>query len=394
MDLLDKNIIVGVTGGIAAYKTADLIRRLREQGAHVNVVMTRHAQQFITPTTLQALSGNPVLLDSQNQMSDMPHIHLSRQADAIIIAPCTANFMAKLAQGIADDILSTLCLARGECPLLIAPAMNHEMWSHPATQRNLHILSTDKTHILGPEQGIQACGEVGMGRMLEPLTIVDELVAFLMPKPLSNLNVLLTAGPTEESIDPIRMISNRSSGKMGYALAKAAYEAGAKVTLISGPCHLDVPYGVECIHVRTGKEMSAAVMHYAQQSHIFISVAAVADWYIRNVSNEKIKKTRDELHLELDLNPDILADVARLPNPPFCVGFAAETEHLPEFAQAKRKHKNIPLIIGNLAQYTMNADHAQLTLFSEHDMIPLKNQSKLAAARELIQYIANYYYEN
>lgn len=394
MDLLDKNIIVGVTGGIAAYKTADLIRRLREQGAHVNVVMTHHAQQFITPTTLQALSGNPVLLDSQNQMSDMPHIHLSRQADAIIIAPCTANFMAKLAQGIADDILSTLCLARGECPLLIAPAMNHEMWSHPATQRNLHILSTDKTHILGPEQGIQACGEVGMGRMLEPLTIVDELVAFLMPKPLSNLNVLLTAGPTEESIDPIRMISNRSSGKMGYALAKAAYEAGAKVTLISGPCHLDVPYGVECIHVRTGKEMSAAVMHYAQQSHIFISVAAVADWYIRNVSNEKIKKTRDELHLELDLNPDILADVARLPNPPFCVGFAAETEHLPEFAQAKRKHKNIPLIIGNLAQYTMNADHAQLTLFSEHDMIPLKNQSKLAAARELIQYIANYYYEN
>ncbi|WP_394065343.1 bifunctional phosphopantothenoylcysteine decarboxylase/phosphopantothenate--cysteine ligase CoaBC [Alcaligenes sp. WGS1538] len=390
--LAKKKLVFGISGGIAAYKTAELLRRAQELGAQIDVVMTESATRFVTPVTFQALSGRPVYTDLWDARvpNNMAHIQLSRQADAILVAPASTNFMARLAQGMADDLLSTLCVARGLCPLLVAPAMNREMWLHPATQRNVEQLRRDGVHILGPGCGDQACGETGDGRMLEPQQLLAELVAFFQPKLLAGKRVLITAGPTSEPIDPVRVISNRSSGKMGYAIARAAFEAGARVTLVSGPVALETPYGVQRINVETARQMHSAVMAQATQADVFISVAAVADWYVSNASDRKIKKTAEQAtpQLEFSPNPDILAEVAALPQGPFCVGFAAETDHLLEHAQAKRRRKNVPLLVGNLAQRAMNAEDTELILCDEHGHTHWPAQDKLQAARKLVQAIA------
>ena len=393
-ELLNKRIVLGLSGGIACYKSAELVRRLTEQGATVDVIMTDAATHFITAVTMQALSGRPVFTDAWDPRipNNMAHIDLSRGADAILIAPASADFMAKLAQGRADDLLSTLCLARA-CPLLVAPAMNREMWSAAPTQRNVAQLKQDGVSVLGPGSGQQACGETGDGRMLEALQILAELVAFFQPKLLQNKRVLITAGPTVEPIDPVRVITNRSSGKTGYALARAAFEAGAEVTLISGPTALPEPYGVQCIHVQTAQQMHEAVLSQIARQDIFISVAAVADWRVTNVASDKIKKdpmaaSSHTPSLEFALNPDILATVAALPNAPWCVGFAAETERLSEFAQAKRLRKGIPMLIGNLAQHVMDAEHTTVSIFDEQGEHPLPTSAKQDVARQLIAAIA------
>lgn len=389
-DLLDKRIVLGLSGGIACYKAADLVRRLIERGAQVDVVMTEAATRFITAVTMQALSGRPVFVDAWDNRihNNMAHIQLTRGADAILIAPASADFMAKLVQGRADDLLSTLCLARA-CPLLVAPAMNREMWLAAPTQRNVAQLSQDGIEILGPGSGEQACGETGDGRMLEPLQIVAELKRFFQPKHFKNLHVLLTAGPTIEPIDPVRVLSNRSSGKTGYALAEAAWEAGASVTLISGPTALPCPYGVTRLDVDTAQQMHDAVMSHLTGQDIFISVAAVADWRIKNVSSEKIKKSGSSTpELKFEANPDILAAVASLKDGPWCVGFAAETENLSEFAHAKRLRKGIPMLIGNLAQHVMDADHTTVSIFDEQGEHALPLSSKQDVARQLVNAIA------
>jgi phosphopantothenoylcysteine decarboxylase/phosphopantothenate--cysteine ligase len=393
LDLAQKRIIVGLTGGIACYKTAELVRRIIERGAIVDVVMTEAATHFITPVTLQALSGRPVFLDTWDARipNNMAHIDLSRGADAILIAPASTDFIAKLAQGLANDLLSTLCVARGACPLLIAPAMNREMWQHPATARNVRQVQADGAQILGPGVGDQACGEVGSGRMLEPNELLAELIASFQPKVLAQRRVVITAGPTIEKIDPIRVISNRSSGKTGYAIAQAAREAGAQVTLISGPTALPTPYGVARIDVESARDMRGAVMHAIADIDLFIAVAAVADWHVANATDSKIKKTgaAGAPSLEFAANPDILAEVAALPHGPWCVGFAAETENLHEYAQAKRQRKAVPLLVGNLAQHVMNADETELVLFDDQGSHPLPRLPKIEAARQLIQAIAS-----
>ncbi|HRL23055.1 MAG TPA: bifunctional phosphopantothenoylcysteine decarboxylase/phosphopantothenate--cysteine ligase CoaBC [Alcaligenes sp.] len=390
--LANKKLVFGISGGIAAYKTAELLRRAQDLGAQIDVVMTESATRFMAPLTFQALSGRPVYTDLWDARvpNNMAHIQLSRQADAILVAPASTNFMARLAQGMADDLLSTLCVARGHCPLLLAPAMNREMWQHPATQRNVEQLRRDGVYILGPGSGDQACGEIGDGRMLEPHQLLAELVGFFQPKRLAGKRVLITAGPTAEPIDPVRVISNRSSGKMGYAIARAAQEAGAQVTLVSGPVALDTPYGVQRINVETARQMHAAVMAQAAQADVFIGVAAVADWHVSNASDIKIKKTAEQStpDLQFSPNPDILAEVAALPDGPFCVGFAAETDHLIEHAQAKRQRKNVPMLVGNLAQRAMNADYTELVVFDEQGHTHWPAQDKLLAARQLIQAIA------
>ncbi|WP_341666819.1 bifunctional phosphopantothenoylcysteine decarboxylase/phosphopantothenate--cysteine ligase CoaBC [Alcaligenes sp. SDU_A2] len=390
--LANKKLVFGISGGIAAYKTAELLRRAQELGAQIDVVMTESATRFMAPLTFQALSGRPVYTDLWDARvpNNMAHIQLSRQADAILVAPASTNFMARLAQGMADDLLSTLCVARGHCPLLLAPAMNREMWQHPATQRNVEQLRRDGVYILGPGSGDQACGEIGDGRMLEPHQLLAELVGFFQPKRLAGKRVLITAGPTAEPIDPVRVISNRSSGKMGYAIARAAQEAGAQVTLVSGPVALDTPYGVQRINVETARQMHAAVMAQAAQADVFIGVAAVADWHVSNASDIKIKKTAEQStpDLQFSPNPDILAEVAALPDGPFCVGFAAETDHLIEHAQAKRQRKNVPMLVGNLAQRAMNADDTELVVFDAQGHTHWPAQDKLLAARQLIQAIA------
>jgi len=392
-ELDGKRIVLGLTGGIACYKSAELLRRMREAGADVDVVMTRAATQFITPTTMQALSGRPVLLDTTDggdarAPNSMAHINLSRAADAVLIAPASANVMARMAQGMADDLLTTLVLARGDCPLLVAPSMNREMWHHPATRRNAAQLRADGVILLGPAYGDQACGETGDGRMLEPPELLCALIALFQPKWLRGRRVLITAGPTSEAIDPIRRITNRSSGKTGYAIARAAFEAGAQVTLISGPTLLPAPYGVDRIAVESALDMQAAVLGAAAQADVFISVAAVADWRIAQPSAQKLKKTAQPPTLQFLPNPDILAEVAALPDAPWCVGFAAETEHLVEHAQAKRMRKNVPLLVGNLAQDAMEADDTQFVLFDAQGHQTLPRLPKLAAARQLIQAIA------
>lgn len=390
MDLIDKRIVLGMTGGIACYKIAELVRRLTEQGATVDVVMTEAATHFITPVTMQALSGRPVFVDAWDARvsNNMAHIDLTRGADLVLIAPASADFMAKLAHGEASDLLSTLCLARA-CPLLAAPAMNREMWANPATQRNVAQLRADGIALLGPDSGNQACGEVGDGRMLEAHQLLAEVIAFFQPKLLAGKHVLMTAGPTSEPIDPVRVLSNRSSGKTGYALARAAQEAGARVTLVSGPTALPAPYGVTVVPVTTARQMHAAVMAEAAGADVFIAVAAVADWYVKNASAQKLKKTGSGApQLEFEANPDILADVARLPEGPWCVGFAAETENLAQHAEDKRRRKSIPLLVGNLAQQAMDADVTELTLFDAQGTHPLPAASKLDAARRLIAEIA------
>lgn len=395
-DLHDKRLVLGLSGGIACYKAADLVRRLIERGAQVDVVMTEAATRFITPVTMQALSGRPVFVDAWDSRVDnnMAHIQLSRGADAILIAPASADFMAKLVQGRADDLLSTLCLARA-CPLLVAPAMNREMWFAAPTQRNVQQLALDKVKILGPGSGEQACGETGDGRMLEPLEIIAELRRFFQPKHFERLRVLLTAGPTVEPIDPVRVLSNRSSGKTGYALAQAAWEAGAEVTLVSGPTALPCPYGVTRINVESAQQMHDAVMQNLNGQDIFISVAAVADWRIKNVSPVKIKKDgKTTPNIEFEANPDILANVATQKNAPWCVGFAAETENLSEFAHAKRLRKGIPMLIGNLAQHVMDADHTTVSIFDDRGEHALALNSKQKVAQQLVSEIAQRYQQS
>ena len=391
-----KRIVLGLTGGIACYKSAELTRRLQDQGASVQVVMTDAACSFITPTTMQALSGQHVYRETLDATMDnsMAHINLSREADAILIAPCSADFIAKLAHGLADDLLSTLCLARGNCPLIIAPAMNREMWAHPATQRNIKTLLADGMAVWGPGDGEQACGEIGSGRMLNVPELIEEAISFFTPKVLNGVNILMTAGPTEEAIDPIRVISNRSSGKTGYAIAEAAQRAGAKVTLISGPTALTQPYAVDILPVRSARQMHQAVMSQARHHDIFISVAAVADWYIKNSSDRKIKKTEGGGFptLEFAPNPDILAEVAAMENGPWPIGFAAETDNLFEYAEAKRQRKKLPLIVGNLAQEVMDKDTTRFVLFADSGVTEMPSAEKTAAASALIQEISRRYH--
>ncbi|HEY9099232.1 MAG TPA: bifunctional phosphopantothenoylcysteine decarboxylase/phosphopantothenate--cysteine ligase CoaBC [Thiobacillus sp.] len=388
VSLTSKKIILGVTGGIAAYKAAELCRLLAKAGANVQVVMTAAAQQFVTPLTFQALSGKPVLTSMWDAASGdgMEHIHLSRDADLLLVAPASADFMAKLAHGRADDLLTTLCLAR-TCKLAIAPAMNREMWAAAATQRNLLQLQADGLSLMGPAAGEQACGEVGLGRMLEPIDILNALPGLLGLGVLAGKRVLITAGSTFEAIDPVRGLTNLSSGKMGYAVAQAAAEAGAEVCLISGPTCLPTPVGVRRIDVMGAAEMRKAVMAELP-GDVFISVAAVADYRVDTTSTQKIKKSAHDLVLQLVANPDILAEVAAMPDAPFCVGFAAETENLLEYAEAKRIRKKLPLLVGNLAQHTLGQDAAELVLFDDQGQHPLPRANKLTQARYLIRHLA------
>lgn len=388
-----KHLVLGITGGIAAYKAAELARLLVKQGIAVQVVMTDAACQFITPITMQALSGRSVhaKMWDANIANGMPHIELSREADAILVAPASADFMAKLVHGNADDLLSTLCLAR-DCPLLVAPAMNKQMWESPATQRNVAQLLKDGVMILGPDSGVQACGENGLGRMLEPEDLFAELLsslnAELPAKPLAGKRILITAGPTVERIDPVRAITNLSSGKMGYSIVETAIEMGADVTLVSGPSNLTAPDLAKVIAVESGAEMLAAVMANISHQDIFISVAAVADYRVASPSTQKIKKTNAALNIELVPNEDILATVAALPNAPFCVGFAAESENLLAYAEEKRKRKNIPLIVANLVSEALGADESTLTLLDDQGAHPLPKSSKAKSARALLSHIA------
>lgn len=391
MELKGKHVVLGVTGGIAAYKAAELVRLLVKQGAEVQVAMTEGASHFVTATTFQALSGRPVFSDQWDERmpNAMAHIDLSRQADLIVVAPASADFLARVVHGHADDLLTTMVLAR-DCPLLVAPAMNRQMWENPATRRNVAQLQADGVAILGPASGEQACGEVGAGRMLEPEEILEEVLAFFTPKVLAGKKVLLTAGPTFEAIDPVRGITNLSSGRMGYALARAARQAGAEVTLVSGPVALPTPAGVERIDVRSALDMQAAVMARAAASDIFIAVAAVADYRVANASAHKLKKDLGGVPpIELIENPDILAAVAALPDGPFCVGFAAESQNLEAYAQAKRQKKKVPLVIGNLIQDGFGGDDNRLVLFDDHGVHPLAPAAKSVLARQLVDHIAN-----
>jgi len=397
-DLQGRHIVLGLTGGIACYKSAELVRLLTQAGATVQVVMTEGAQAFVTPLTFQALSGRPVYTSQWDNRPDnnMAHIQLSREADAILVAPATADFLARLVQGRADDLLSLTCLARprGQCALLVAPAMNREMWSHPATQRNVRQLCEDGTAVLGPAAGDQACGEVGDGRMLEPAELLEALIAHFQPKCLSGRRVLVTAGPTFEPIDLVRGITNLSSGKMGFAIARAAREAGAQVTLVAGPVHLPTPQGVRRLDVQTARQMCDTVVPLAGEHDVFIATAAVADWRPASLSEHKIKKEGKKVAptFELTENPDILATVAALRSPPYCVGFAAESESLLEHARAKLTRKRVPLIVGNLGPATFGKDDNALLLVDAHTHRALpadgRHADKLSLARELMQELA------
>ena len=388
-----KRIVLGITGGIAAYKAAELARLLVKQGIEVRVAMTDAATHFITPATMQALTGQPVLVDQWQDDKGMSHIHTSRIADAIVIAPATADFIAKLAHGLADDLLSTLCLAR-DCPLLVAPAMNKQMWSNAATQRNVQRLAADGVTLLGPASGVQACGEEGMGRMLEAEELAQSILTLLdrdKVGELEGIKIVITAGPTYEPIDAVRGITNRSSGKMGYAVAQAALEMGAQVTLISGPTALNCPAGASMVNVTSAAEMFDAVKQATSTADMFVAVAAVADYRVAQPGEQKIKKNDAALTLELLPNPDILAHVANLPQPPFCVGFAAESEKLREHATEKRKKKNIPLLAANLAQDAIGADDNEIILFDDAGEHMLPRADKLTLARALLRHAAALY---
>jgi phosphopantothenoylcysteine decarboxylase/phosphopantothenate--cysteine ligase len=384
-------VLLGLTGGVAAYKAAELVRRLGDRGIEVHVVMTEAACGFITPATLQALSGHPVYTSMWDGRigNGMPHIELSRDKAAIVVAPATADFMAKAALGLADDLLSTLCLAR-DCPLIVAPAMNRQMWEHPATQRNVAQLKRDGVTILGPDSGDQACGETGMGRMLEPDALAEAISALLAPKILKGKRVLMTAGPTFEPIDAVRGITNRSSGKMGYALARAAIAAGAEVTLISGPVSLNAPVGAAMTRVQTAAEMFEAVKKHAANADIFIGVAAVADYRTSAPRKHKIKKTEeDQLQISLVPNPDILGWIASRPKPPFCVGFAAESRNLDAYADEKRRRKKVQLMIANLAQNAIGADDNEVSILDDSGTHRLPRASKDIVAQQIVAHIAN-----
>jgi phosphopantothenoylcysteine decarboxylase / phosphopantothenate---cysteine ligase len=405
-DLQGKHIVLGMTGGIAAYKAAELCRALIKEGATVQVVMTAGAEQFITPVTMQALSGRTVYTSQWDarEPNNMAHINLSREADAMLIAPASADFMAKLLHGQADDLLSLMCLARPRAdsvqgaakpvPLLIAPAMNREMWSHPATQRNMAQLTADGAHLLGVGSGDQACGETGDGRMLEPQELLEEVIAFFQPKLLAGQQVVITAGPTYEAIDPVRGITNLSSGKMGFAIARAAQEAGAQVTLVAGPVSLPTPRGVLRVDVKSAQNMLEVVVARTQAASIFIASAAVADWRPATAADQKIKKdgTGKTPTLEFVENPDILATVAKSERAKkgelFCVGFAAESENLQAHAKAKRERKGVPLLVGNIGPATFGQDDNALLLVDAHGSQDIARAPKLALARMLVAEIA------
>ena len=397
--LINKKIVLGISGGIAAYKAPELARQLMQEGASVQVVMTEAAQQFVTPVTMQALTGNPVYLSQWDSTipNNMAHIELSRSADAILIAPASADLMAKLSLGLADDLLTTLCLAR-DCPLLLTPAMNKQMWEHAATQRSAQRLIEDGVALLGPASGFQACGEIGMGRMLEPAEITEQVIAFFQKKTLAGKKVLITAGPTFEAIDPVRGITNHSSGKMGFAIARAAVEAGAQVHLIAGPCDLDTPLQatgqITRTNVVSAKEMHAATLG-ATDCDAFFAVAAVADWGIAKPAKEKIKRQgKDAPGIEFVANPDILLDVAKSVKSkggkpyPYCIGFAAESTDLEKHAEEKRKRKNIPMIVGNIGPDTFGSDLNQLLVIDASGSKKIAKAEKLQLARQLIQLVA------
>ncbi len=392
--LAGRHIVLGLSGGIACYKSAELVRELGRAGATVQVVMTEAAQAFITPVTMQALSGRPVATSQWDarEPNNMAHINLSREADAILVAPASADFIAKLAQGRADELLSLLCLARPieRCPLLLAPAMNREMWAHPAMQRNAAQVVADGATLFGPDAGDQACGEIGDGRMLEAADLCDEVIAFFQPKLLAGRKVLITAGPTFEAIDPVRGITNLSSGKMGFAIARAAQEAGAEVTLVAGPVHLPTPRHVRRIDVKSAQQMHDAVLPLAASQQVFVATAAVADWRPASLAEHKIKKEagRSVPAFELTENPDILAAVARLPQRPYCVGFAAESGDLVRHAREKRIRKNVPLLVGNLGPATFGRDDNTLLLVDEQGEREIATADKLSLARTLVREIA------
>jgi phosphopantothenoylcysteine decarboxylase/phosphopantothenate--cysteine ligase len=393
-DLSGRHFVLGLSGGIACYKSAELVRELQRAGASVQVVMTEAAQHFITVATMQALSGRPVVTSQWDERTPnhMPHIELSRAADAIIVAPASADFMAKLAQGRADEVLSLMCLARpiAKVPLLLAPAMNREMWAHPATQRNLQQVQADGATVLGVGQGDQACGETGDGRMMEALEIRDAVIAHLQPKLLAGKRVLITAGPTFEPVDPVRGITNHSSGKMGFALARAAAEAGAQVQLVAGPVHLPTPAGVQRSDVQTAQQMCDAVLARAALADVFIATAAVADWRPVQASAQKLKKDGSGAAPSIAMaeNPDILAQVAKMSSAPYCVGFAAESEKLIEHARAKRQRKGVPLIVANLGPATFGRDDNAVVLVDEAGETELPLADKLSLARQLVAQIA------
>lgn len=387
-ELKGKKIILGVTGGVAAYKAAELTRLLVKAGASVHVVLTEGGAHFVTPVTFQALSGHRVWADlwDPRMGNNMAHIDLSRDADLIVVAPATADVMARLAQGQCDDLLTTLCLAR-DCPLLVAPAMNRQMWEHPATQRNVAQLVGDGVTVLGPDAGEQACGEVGYGRMLEPEVLYEALAAHFQPKRLAGRKVVITAGPTFEAIDPVRGITNSSSGKMGYALARVCAQAGAEVVLVSGPVALPTPYGVARVDVASAQQMHAAVFANLDAADVFIGVAAVADYRPADAAEHKLKKSGEAMTLSLVPNPDILADVAALPNAPFCVGFAAESRDLDTYAEGKRRNKKVPMIVGNLVQDALGSDDNQVVIYDAAGRHPVPRGAKDALALRIVEHL-------
>ena len=387
--LKGRRIVLGVSGGIAAYKAAELVRLLVKAGADVHVVLSEGGARFVTAVTFQALSGNTVWTDlwDARMPNNMAHIDLGRDADAILVAPATADFIARLAQGRADDLLTTLCLAR-DVPLIVAPAMNQQMWESPPTQRNVALVRDDGVTVFGPAAGEQACGEVGMGRMLEPEELLERFEGFFVPKVLAGRKVVMTAGPTFEAIDPVRGITNISSGKMGYALARACAQAGAEVVLVSGPVSLAVPADVRCVPVASALQMRAAVLAALPGAQVFIGVAAVADYRPLTTAEHKLKKTSDTLTVALTPNPDILAEVAARDDAPFCVGFAAESRDLDAYAEGKRRNKRLPMLVGNLVSDGMGGDDNTVILYDDAGRHPLPRASKAEVAQGIVAHLA------
>ena len=387
--LKGRRIVLGVSGGIAAYKAAELVRLLVKAGVDVHVVLSEGGARFVTAVTFQALSGNTVWTDlwDARMPNNMAHIDLGRDADAILVAPATADFIARVAQGRADDLLSTLALAR-DVPLIVAPAMNRQMWESPPTQRNVALVRDDGVTVFGPAAGEQACGEVGMGRMLEPEELLERLEGFFVPKVLAGRKVVMTAGPTFEAIDPVRGITNISSGKMGYALARACAQAGAEVVLVSGPVSLAVPADVRCVPVASALQMRAAVLEALPGAQVFIGVAAVADYRPLTTAEHKLKKTSDTLTVALTPNPDILAEVAAREDAPFCVGFAAESRDLDAYAEGKRRNKRLPMLVGNLVSDSMGGDDNTVILYDDAGRHPLPRASKAEVAHGIVAHLA------
>lgn len=393
MQLLNRHILLGITGGVAAYKACELARRLQDRGATVQAVLSQGARHFVTPTLLHAVTGRPAFSDLWDERFElgMGHITLSRHADVLLVAPATAHFIGKLAHGVCDDLLCTLAVARPRerCRLVVVPAMNVEMWEHPATQRNMRQIVEDGATVLGPDSGSQACGETGLGRMLEPDEVVQQLIGLLAPRILTGRRILITAGPTFEPIDPVRGLTNRSSGRMGFAIAAAAAEAGASVTLVAGPVALPTPHAVQRIDVVTAEQMRQAVLQQVASADAFVAVAAVSDWRVEQASAVKLKKSdAGPPTLRLTANPDILAEVAGLERAPLCIGFAAETDQVQANARAKLRAKKVALIVANRAQETIGSDEAELTLIEEHGEVHWPRAPKLEQARRLVAQIA------